>query len=129
MNVITALAGMQEGPLNTRRTDPEDVRAIAEGLRRVEDSQRRIDHGQQSAHARVDAHEGICAERYKTITEKLVDLKEDHRILRRNVLGSLIILAGIDLMGGHQMVQSLLARVGIIVSVNPSPAIQAAPPK
>jgi hypothetical protein len=122
-----ALADTMEGPLNARRSDPDDVAGLAAGLRRVDDDVRQVGLKQTEEIGRLSGHEKICAERYGQIFEKLGELKQDHRVLRRLVLTALLVLAGIDMFGGHVMMQSLLARAGITVSVAPAPAPLATP--
>jgi uncharacterized protein YbcC (UPF0753/DUF2309 family) len=47
-----------------------------------------------SALARIESHEDLCAERYKSIHETLSELKSDSRTQSRLVVGVLLALLG-----------------------------------
>lgn len=47
-----------------------------------------------SAHAKIESHEDLCAERYRTIEAVLGELKEGARTQSRLVVGVLLALLG-----------------------------------
>jgi len=100
-----------EAQLPARREDSEDMRALAENIRQIERTGL-ITSGEVAGHMKE------CIQFRQQIKDALLDLKNDYVSLRRVVLVALLVLAGIEILGGHAMMQALLAKWGVSVSIS-----------
>lgn len=65
----------------------------------------------ESAHAKIDSHEAICAERYSTIANTLADLKSDSKDQRRLIITTLAGVAGSSVL---LLISVILFKSGLI---------------
>jgi hypothetical protein len=65
----------------------------------------------ENAHAKIDSHEAVCAERYSAIFEKLGDLKADNAAHKNLLQGILLAVSGTAIV---LLVTVVLFKTGLI---------------